>query len=433
MREMKSITRTRRVYYLTLSLFWLSIAITLPLMVLILQSRGIDLFQIGLLMGVYSLTIVLLEVPTGGLADAIGRKRVAMLAYGIILTAGLVLFFSFSFQAFVIAFILSGVGRALASGSLDAWFVDALLNIDPEIDIQPSLAKAGTITLVSLGIGTLLGGAIPRVLSGLPAEGTAVLTPFSATILLSGLILAVLLVVIGLYVEESHSYGDDGKWKDGFQQVPNIVRDAFGLSRRNPTIILLLGVTLASGLALASIESFWSPHFAALIGGSEGNSMFFGVLMAGSFLFGAAGSMGSIPLGRLFKQRYGLLAAVFQGLQGAMLIVLALQGTVGLSVAFFWLLYLSMGVVNSPQATLMNDEIPSERRSSMLSVQSLAAYTGSIGGSVILGFVAKNISIGAAWIVAGIILLVSLVLYLQVDARRARKQEIIHEPETAIS
>jgi len=30
-------------------------------------------------------------------------------------------------------------------------------------------------------------------------------------------------------------------------------------------------------------------------------------------------------------------------------------------------------------------------------------------------------------------LLVSLVLYLQVDARRARKQEIIHEPETAIS
>jgi predicted MFS family arabinose efflux permease len=155
--------------------------------------------------------------------------------------------------------------------------------------------------------------------------------------------------------------------------------------------------------------------------------------MAGSFLFGAIGNMGSIPLSRLFKQRYGLLASIFQGLQGAILIALALQGAVGPSVALFWMLYMSMGVINSPQATLMNDEIPSERRSSMLSVQSLAAYTGSIGGSVLLGYLAKNNSISAAWIVAGIVMLVSLVLYLQVDARRMRKQEVIHEPETAIS
>jgi predicted MFS family arabinose efflux permease len=91
-----------------------------------------------------------------------------------------------------------------------------------------------------------------------------------------------------------------------------------------------------------------------------------------------------------------------------------------------------MGVVNSPQATLMNEEIPSERRSSMLSVQSLAAYAGSIAGSVLLGYLAKSSSIGAAWIVAGVILLVSLVLYLQVDIRRTRKQEISHEPETAV-
>jgi MFS family permease len=430
---MNSISRIQRVYYLTVFLFWVSVAITLPLMVLILQSRGIDLFQIGLLMGAYSLTIVLLEVPTGGLADAIGRKRVAMLAYSVTLIAGLVMLFSFTFPAFLLAFALSGVGRALASGSLDAWFVDALMELEPEIDIQPPLAKAGTIALLALGLGTLVGGLLPRVLSNLPAEGTAVITPFSTTILLSGLLLAILLIVIGFFVKESPRTTEDGRWTDGFRQVPSIVRDAFGLSRRNPTIILLLGVTLASGLALASIESFWSPHFAALVGDSEGNSLFFGALMAGSFLFGALGNMVSIPSSRLFKGRYGLLASVFQGLQGAILIALALQGVVGPSVALFWMLYMSMGVINSPQATLMNDEIPSERRSSMLSVQSLAAYTGSIGGSVILGYLAKNNSISAAWIVAGIVMLVSLVLYLQVDARRTRKQEVIHEQETAIS
>ncbi len=424
--------RIQRVYYLSVFLFWLAIAITLPLMVLILQSRGVDLFQIGLLRGVYSLTIVLLEVPTGGLADAVGRKRVAMLAYSIILVSGTVMLFSFAFPAFLLAIVLSGVGRALASGSLDAWFVDALLEEDSEIDIQPPLAKAGTIALVALGLGTLLGGLLPKALSFLPEEGTAVLTPFSSTLVISGLILAILLAVIAKFVEESRSSSISGTWKDGFRQVPAIVRDAFSTSKKNPTIILLLGVTLASGLALASIESFWSPRFAALIGGSEGHSLFFGALMAGAFLFGAVGNMGSIPLGRFFKQRYGLMAAVFQGLQGAALILLALQGTVGMSAAFFWMIYLSMGVVNSPQATLMNEEIPSERRSSMLSVQSLAGYAGSIAGSVLLGYVAKNGSISTAWIAAGIVLLVSLTLYLQVDSRRLRKQKIIHEPETTI-
>ena len=57
-----------------------------------------SLFQIGILMGAYSLTIVLLEVPTGGLADAVGRKRVTQLAYAIGLSSGLVLIFAFSFQ-----------------------------------------------------------------------------------------------------------------------------------------------------------------------------------------------------------------------------------------------------------------------------------------------------------------------------------------------
>jgi len=299
------------------------------------------------------------------------------------------------------AFILSGIGRALASGSLDAWFVDALLEAEPEIDIQPPLAKAGTIALVALGLGTLLGGMLPKALSFLPAEGTAVLTPFSSTIVVSGIILAVLLALIAIFVEDPRSTSERGTWKDGFGQVPEIVRDSFSASRSNPTIILLLGVTLASGLALASIESFWSPRFADLIGGSEGNSLFFGALMTGAFLFGALGNIGSIPLGKLFKQRYGLMAAVFQGLQGAALILLAIQGTVGMSAAFFWMIYLSMGVVNSPLGTLMNEEIPSERRSSMLSVQSLAGYAGSIAGSVLLGYVAKN-----------------------------GKNKVIHEPET---
>lgn len=68
-------------------------------------------------------------------------------------------------------------------------------------------------------------------------------------------------------MEEQLPDGEESDWRSGFRQVPQIVRDAFTLSRRNPTIVLLLGATFASGLAIISMESFWQPHFAGLLGG----------------------------------------------------------------------------------------------------------------------------------------------------------------------
>jgi MFS family permease len=187
-------TRTMRIkwtYYSILSLFWLATGLPAALFILLAQARGLDLFQLGLVVGAYSLTIVLLELPTGGLADAIGRKRVAVLAYVCITLASLAFLLAFSFPALLCAFVLNGVGRALASGALDAWFVDALQAADPDVELQPALAQAGTFTLLSLGAGALLGSAIPGMFEHLPPDGSAVLTPLSMPIALALLVNAV--------------------------------------------------------------------------------------------------------------------------------------------------------------------------------------------------------------------------------------------------
>ena len=89
---------------------------------------------------------------------------------------------------------------------------------------------------------------------------------------------------------------------------------------------------------------------------------------------------------------------------------------------FFWLAYLMGGVGLSPHATLLNAEIPAERRSAMLSVQSLAAYLGSFIGGAGLGAVAEHASIPAAWLIAGALTVVSLLPYLLLDTRRNRAE-----------
>jgi MFS family permease len=428
---MITVPQIQRRYYLITSLFWVSVGLPLALMVLLIRARGLNLFQIGILMGAYSLTIVLLEIPTGGLADTIGRKPVAITAYSFMFISTIVMLFSFSFGAFLLAWILNAIGRALASGSLDAWFVDALQAADSNVDIQPALAKAGTFTLLALGVGTLAGGLVPYLFTGLPPEGTAIFTPYSMTVVLSLFVQVFLLASVVILVRENWQATEGNQLINGFKQMPVIIGDAVNLSRHNTTLVLLLFIGLISGLALASLETFWSPHFAELLGGIEGNSFVFGLVMAGNFLVGMVGNLSSVSLSRRLKKRYGLLGAIFQGAQAILLILLAMQAGIIPAIGIFWMIYLSMGVINSPHATLVNNEIPAERRSSMLSVQSLMAYLGGIMGSFVLGFIANRISISAAWIVAGSLLLISSLIYLQVDRQSTTGEEHI-DSKTAV-
>jgi MFS family permease len=232
-------------------------------------------------------------------------------------------------------------------------------------------------------------------------------------------------------VRENWQATEGNQLINGFKQMPVIIGDAVNLSRHNTTLVLLLFIGLISGLALASIETFWSPHFAELLGGIEGNSFVFGLVMAGNFLVGMVGNLSSVSLSRRLKKRYGLLGAIFQGAQAILLILLAMQAGIIPAIGIFWMIYLSMGVINSPHATLVNNEIPAERRSSMLSVQSLMAYLGGIMGSFVLGFIANRISISAAWIVAGSLLLISSLIYLQVDRQSTTGEEHI-DSKTAV-
>lgn len=428
---MQSSKRIQRTYYTALFLFWFGTALPSSLLVLFLQARGMSLFQVGVAMGIYSFTIVLLEVPTGGLADAVGRKRVALVAYSLMAAMMVALLFAFSFPLLLLGFVFYGAGRALSSGALDAWFVDALQAVEPEIELQPKLAQAGTVTLTALGIGALLGSALPRLFTNLPAEGTAVITPLAVPVLLSLVVKVLLIIFVALAVKEDRPTEAAVGWRQGFQEVPTLVKAAFQMSRQNPTILLLLGATLAGGLAVLGIETFWQPQFAVLQGGSVENTLLFGVAMAGSFFVGVVGNLISTPLSRKLGKRYGLVAAIARGLQGLFLILLALQTAVPLFMLLFWLVYLNMGVLDSPHNTLINEEISSAHRSAMLSVQSLAGYLGGMMGAVGLGYVAEQASVSVAWIVAGSILMVSLLLYVQVDVRQ-RKEKRDYESKEAI-
>lgn len=422
---MTPLRRLQLAYYATLSLYWIGSVLPAAVLMLFMQARGLDLFQIGMVIGLATLLIALLEVPTGGLADRIGRKRTTLIAYVVKLLSTLVLLFAFSYPAFLLWSILSGVSWALASGALEAWFIDELYVLDPDMDIHPPLAISNTVTSLALAVGTLAGGALPAVFAFLPAEGSGVLTPYATTVVASAALLLAAIFGAALLVREERK----PEWSESsaaMMMLPTSLRQALRQSLAQPALLLLFGATFASGMFLRGVETFWQPFFAGILGDQAQESVWLGVLLAGTFGMSMIGSLVSVPISRLLGRRYARVAAIFQGLQGVTLILLALQASVFVAAAFFWLTYLMEGVVSAPHKTLFNRMIPSSRRSTMLSVHSLVNFTGGFIGSAGLGFVAVRSSVSTAWLAVGAVVIASLTFYLALDRYHLEKDEVGH-------
>ncbi|MCJ8309673.1 MAG: MFS transporter [Hyphomicrobiales bacterium] len=159
------VKRHIRVFQIHQFLDRFAMGLTVAVVALALTDRGMDLFQIALLFGVYSVTTMTMELPFGGVADNIGRKPVFLAAVFASLVS-LVLFLSTNnFYVLAVSFAFIGFGRALRSGTLDAWFVETFKAAAPNVDVQPALAKAQWANAMGLAMGAVLGGLLPDVVS----------------------------------------------------------------------------------------------------------------------------------------------------------------------------------------------------------------------------------------------------------------------------
>lgn len=117
----------------------------MPIIILFYEENDLGLKEIFLLKSVYSIVLVSLDIPTGYLADAWGRRN--CLISGCIIACGGFIFYSFSFTfwTFFFAEILLGVGQSLVSGADSALLYDTMLHYKKEDEY---LKYEGKVTMV---------------------------------------------------------------------------------------------------------------------------------------------------------------------------------------------------------------------------------------------------------------------------------------------
>lgn len=91
------------------------------------QERGMNVQMVVYCEIIYSLTVVLLEIPSGVLSDRFGRKKLLVINGALSAAEFIIILFANSFWKFALAVLLSGIGKAFSSGSENALIYDSLL------------------------------------------------------------------------------------------------------------------------------------------------------------------------------------------------------------------------------------------------------------------------------------------------------------------
>ncbi len=379
-------------------------------MALLQLEKGLNLFQIGIVAAIYGGTVILLELPTGGLADAIGRKRVYLISLVMLFISALIVLIAWNFVTIILGFFFLGVARALSSGSIDAWFVDEFNKIEPEGNLQAALAKAGPFIPLGLGIGSFVAGLLPmslgKVTSQIPGFGM-----YSANLIAINLCIVIQFVLTSiLVIEHLHPERQSTIWS-GFKLFPKAVSTSVHYGIKNQTILLLLLSGLAWGFAIMGLEVLWQPQVKAILG-SDSQTWIFGVLAAGYFLASSTGNFSSTSICKLFGNNYPRVLFTTRICLGMFYCLLALQGSLGGFAMCYWTLFVFNGMSNPPYLTVFNAQISEQQRSTLLSFQSLFEQLGGLIGSLLLGYIANTLSIPIAWSLGAEILVISSLSYV---------------------
>lgn len=355
-----------------------------------LVERGMDLWQINVINCFFMATIILMEMPTGSFADKFGRHRSITISCFISAAATLTYFLADCLWLFVIAEIIAGLGKTFSSGALEAWVVDSL-KAEGLMDQKEKLFRQETF-FCSAGI-------IVGVLTGSYIGDYNLAWPWLASAAMS--------FMVGIYsLRLKENYHDP---------TLNVIKPSLigqikiawrhGFASRKIINFMILGAILA--LAIQALNMQWTIVFQK---DYHLETKYLGWIFIGIALADTCGSSLSKYCRRLIKNESQSLALT-QIFTALMIIVLTQISGLTATLSFFFLHEMSRGAFKPLKQSYFNDQLLSETRATLISLDSMINKIGSVIGLLISGYLANTYSINTAWLVSGIFLLLASLFF----------------------
>lgn len=315
-----------------------------PIVVLFLLQKGISLTQIMILQSINAVSIVLLEVPTGAIADLVGRKFSLMLS-SIMLVAGLAMYvLTHHFYAFVMAEIMFGFGLSFKSGADSALLYDTLKALKREDAYASIQGKAQFYAFLLQSLGSIMIGYLYTVDANLPYIVSIVLISISG--------------VATLFFTEVHKH----QVKERPHYLRHIKSSAITVKNQHQIRAIMLYSIFIYGIWRIG---FW--YFQPYMKAVHVNAKYFGLLFA---IFNVAAAIGSrkvhLIMGRLKEKSLLFLGALFVGSFFLMGMTRLYVGVIFIAIQEF-----ARGIRRPILLNYLNEHITTDKRATIISFTSL--------------------------------------------------------------
>ncbi len=390
-------------FYFIQSLGGLVLGLVMPIMYVVLKNKGLDVFEIGMLILTSALVTIFSEIPCGALSDRIGRKILFILGQLFYFVCCVFIYIFDSFSLLVVAMAFAGVSLAMVSGTLDAVLVSNVKRQDTNSEfLQISLAKAGMYSMLGILVGALLSGVWLDF--GIVSSNKASL---QENYLFASVLLPIQMLSVFVFIKDEPT---ERQVHANISLLTSISISYKKVVDRKALSLLMLSSGFAA-LAFISLEKFWQLEVLAYIG-EDKDHWIFGGLFSMSICVGMAGQALSNQLCRAFNNNYIHVMLFIRIMQGALFILLFfVTGLIQFAVVFS-LIYFVSALSQSPVMTLFHSEVDEEDRATMLSFRSVFLQLGAAVGIIFSAYISQNYSIETAFLVSGAIYLISTPILL---------------------
>ena len=381
-----NITSLTLIYFFSLLYFYV------PIATLYLQDKGLNYTMINSIWAIIVGTMFIAEIPTGIIADRIGRKKAIILALGLQLSGEVIFLFAQSYWLFALCGVIGGLGFAFSSGCIESL-------------VYEDLKRSGRVDQMNRAMGLIHAARQTASLLAF-ALGGLLLREINPSRFVTAIALTAGCVAIGFLLtftlKEDHQTLMNSK--DQRENSLKYLKDGWQLIRSNKIFQLLIALSIFTVPFRDYLINLYQPRF--VDAGLPPVWLGFGLALASGV--GILCARYAYLLEKHLGSRMAILISTF--LPGLLYFVFAfVSGGWGL-VPLFCLL-LGVQSLKSPLLSAhLNAHIADENRATVLSLISMGegAYVMLMG--LLISKAADN-SLTGAFLLMGVVICLSAIVF----------------------
>ena len=352
--------------------------IIMPIIVLFFQDNGLSLQEIMILQACYSLSLGLMEIPSGYAADVLGRRKTLILGCILAFIGFSIFSISYNFWWFLLAEIFLGLGNSFISGADTALMYDSLLEAKAEDRFLKYEGRSISIGNFSEAGAGILGGFLAAISFRYPAYAQVLVA------------LIAIPFAISLVEPKMHKERIKSSWKS----IIAVVR--FCLVESN---VLRTHIIYSSFIGVGTLMMAWlAQPFLKDIGI---NMKHYGMLWA---LLNVIVGVFSFLAHKIEKKLTDLNSLFIVGLLSVLGYLLLSQNMSYVGLLILFVFYANRGYATPLLRNYINQHTDSNVRATVMSIRSFIIRISFAIIAPFIGWIADTQSLSSAFIVMGVII-----------------------------